>query len=65
MGEKKKSKVVTAPLVLAARPDGTRAYLYRGAVLEGLDSGEVKRLEELGMVGDVSEDIVVGVGVGV
>ena len=63
MADKKQQaeKVVTAPLVAAKLPNGLSAYLYRGASLEGCDAAEVKRLEELGLVGEPDDDVVPGV----
>jgi hypothetical protein len=44
----KKSKVVTAPLVIAKDKAGADVYLYAGAPFlpDGLAEGEEKRLEE-------------------
>jgi hypothetical protein len=69
MAESKKAskseQVVLAPLVSIKAANGdSRVYLYRGASVEGFDSDDVKRLVDLGLVGDASddEDIVPGVG---
>lgn len=58
---KKKSQVVTAPLVSLKGPDGRNSYLYRGASVDGFDAADVKRLVELGLVGE-GDDIVPGTG---
>lgn len=59
----KKSQVVTAPLVSVKDPGGHYVYLYRGANVDGYPAAEVKRLADLGLVGDADEDVVPGVGV--
>lgn len=47
MAATKKNKVVTAPLVIAKREDGSDIYVYAGSPLpDGLADGEEKRLEE-------------------
>lgn len=47
----KKAHVVTGPLATPYREDGTRAYLYQGALLpDGLREGEVDRMVDLGLV---------------
>lgn len=47
MAESKKQQVVTAPLVIAKRADGSDVYLYQGARLpDGLADGEEKRLSD-------------------
>lgn len=50
--------VVTAPLVIAKRADGSDVYLYEGTPLpDGLKEGEAKRLKDAGLVGSPeSED---------
>jgi hypothetical protein len=61
MAESKKSQVVTGPLVALKGPDGRNSYLYRGAVVDGFNADDVKRLVELGLVGD-AEGVVPGTG---
>lgn len=61
MADKKKQQVVTAPLVSVRGAGGALVYLYRGASLENVDAAEVKRLEELGLVGEQDGDVVPGV----
>jgi hypothetical protein len=47
MAAAKKTQIVSAPLVIAKREDGSDVYVYRGSPLpEGLADGEEKRLEE-------------------
>lgn len=48
----KKALVVTAPLVRVEDEGGRFQYLYRGASLDGIPSGEVERLIDLDMVGE-------------
>lgn len=49
---------VTAPLVIAKRADGTDAYLYEGATFpEGMAKGELKRLQDAGLVDGGEQDI--------
>lgn len=49
-----KKNVVTAPLVVAKRADGSDAYLYEGSDFpDGLKDGELKRLTDAGLVGEV------------
>lgn len=57
MAESKKQQVVTAPLVIAKRTDGSDVYLYQGARLpDGLADGEAKRLVDfLGSQDEVAE----------
>jgi hypothetical protein len=60
---KKKQMVVTSSLVAIKTDDGRRVYLYRGAeVGEGFDKEDVKRLEDMNLVGEAAEDVVPGVG---
>ena len=41
------SKIVTAPLVIAKREDGSDVYVYAGSPLpEGLQDGEADRLAD-------------------
>lgn len=48
-----KSYVVTGPLATPYREDGTRVYLYEGSEMpDGLRSGELERMVELGLVGE-------------
>lgn len=52
-----KQYVVTGPLATPYREDGTRAYLYQGALLpDGLREGEVDRMVDLGLVGEAESD---------
>jgi hypothetical protein len=45
------SHVVTKPLVISKKPDGSDLYLYEGAELpDYLSDAEVKRLVDLGFV---------------
>lgn len=57
MAESKKQQVVTAPLVIAKRADGSDVYIYQGAPLpDGLADGEEKRLSDfLGSATDLAE----------
>lgn len=49
--------IVTAPLVVAKRADGSDVYLYEGVqVPEGLKDGEVDRLKAAELIGDPAED---------
>lgn len=49
-----KKNVVTAPLVVTKRADGSDAYLYEGSDFpDGLKDGELKRLTDAGLVGEV------------
>ncbi len=57
---KKPNQVVTAPLVSLKDPSGHNVYLYRGASVDGYPADDVKRLVDLGLVGDDS-DITPGV----
>lgn len=48
-----KSYIVTAALATPYREDGSRAYLYEGAVWpDGLREGETERFVELGFLGE-------------
>ncbi len=59
----KKTDVVVAPLVAIKTDDGRRVYMYRGApVGDGFDSDDVKRLKEMDLIGELTEDVVPGVG---
>lgn len=59
--ESKSKLVVTAALVSFKGPDGKFVHLYRGASVDGFDADDVKRHEDLGMVGK-GDDIVPGTG---
>jgi hypothetical protein len=49
--------VVTAPLIITKREDGSDLYLYEGAELpDFIEAEEVKRLTDLGLVGDPEAD---------
>ncbi len=49
--------IVTAPLVIAKRADGSDVYVYEGVQLpEGLKDGEVERLVTAGLVGSDESD---------
>lgn len=53
-----KSLVVTAPLVRVVDEGGRFQYLYRGASLDGVPAAEVKRLQELDMVGEDKDGLI-------
>ncbi len=55
---KKKSLVVTAPLVRVETEGDRLVYLYRGATLEGVKASEVERLIDLEMVGEDEDGVV-------
>lgn len=47
--------IVTAPLVITKKEDGSDLYLYESASLpDHVSADEVKRLSELGMIDKVS-----------
>jgi hypothetical protein len=49
-----KTYQVTGPLATPYLEDGSRVYLYEGALLpDGLREGEVERLVDLGLAGEV------------
>lgn len=49
------SHIVTAPLVITKKPDGSDLYLYEGAVVpESVSDDEVKRLVAGGFVDKVT-----------
>ena len=57
MAAAKKAQIVTAPLVIARREDGSDVYVYRGSPLpEGLAKDEDKRLEEFLGDADASDE---------
>jgi hypothetical protein len=46
--------IVTAPLVITKREDGSDLYLYEGSQLpDSVSTDEIKRLSDLGMVDKV------------
>jgi hypothetical protein len=48
--------IVTAPLVIAKRADGSDVYLYEGVSFpEGLRDGEAERLQEAGLIGSLDD----------
>jgi hypothetical protein len=50
------SHVVTAPLVIAKKADGSDLYLYEGAVIPDIVPAEtVKRLADIGLVRELSK----------
>lgn len=50
------ANIVTAPLVIAKRADGSDVYLYEGVQVPELKDGEVERLVEGGLIGDPTKD---------
>jgi hypothetical protein len=55
MAGTKKVQVVTAPLVAVHDDGGRLFYLYAGARLDGVTEDDVKRLDDLGMLGEESD----------
>lgn len=47
--------IVTAPLVIVTKPDGSHQYLYEGALLpDFVDADRVKQLADEGFIDKVS-----------
>ncbi len=55
---KKKSLVVTAPLVRVESEGGMFVYLDRGASRDGVKAAEVERLIDLEMVGEDEDGVI-------
>lgn len=54
-------KVVLAPMVQVHDASGRFHHFYRGAVVPFGSKEELKRLEDMGMIGDSAEDVLPGV----